>query len=116
MNVEDSDIPLLLMALHNAAKPVGLGSIPAREEDLTLAEAEEIVARVNDAALAPLGCAMFRVGSTYAFNYVYGRKLLLTIEKGQVTTFGAYDHENGEPGHGEAAVRALFAEHGRPIA
>ena len=85
---------VVLAALYNNAKVQGLGFLHATSQDMTLAEADEILNA--------------RPGPVAYFDYLHGRVMKVDVRENQLD-LRLYDRDNGV-GAGERAIREAVAK------
>lgn len=93
IDITGLDPAAVLAALYNASKPIGMGVLQARDGDMTVAEAQVLLAQTNN------------------FDYLYGRPIKVTIptdtsEPGTIINPRNYDCNFGI-GTAAAAIDAI---------
>lgn len=91
IDIRGLDKAAVLVALYNRARTQGMGMLHYRPEDMTIAEAQAILAE----------------GHTY-FDYLHGRVMKIRLE-GEDFDPALYDRDNGS-GAAQAAIDSIVRE------
>ena len=108
VNIKGIDKAKLLAALYNRGRPMGMGFLRAQPGDMTLEEAQKLVAG-GDSGDYPGGPLKGRGGDIPYFDYVYGRPLKVNLNGDKVSSWG-YDRDNGGTGSFAKIVKKLREE------
>lgn len=111
--IDVSDIPRaeLLAALYNHAQPMGLGFLQARNEPMTVEQAEKLVTGENietDYRGRPPGFRERAADKPAYFDYLYGRPLKIELN-GKTLREDLYDRDQGD-GAAQRVIDALRAK------
>lgn len=87
INIKGIDKPLVLAALYNNAKPLGMGMLHYTPEPMEIEEA----------------IALCEQQTRLYFDYVHGRVMKVDLSKDELNP-GLYDRDNG-PGAAEIALK-----------
>lgn len=102
INIKGIDKALILQALYNNSRPMGMGFLQARPGPMSIEDARELIAG-KDSGDYPGG----RHNVDGYFDYVYGRPLkLLFIGDDELRTDG-YDRDNGGDGTAARIIATL---------
>lgn len=95
VNIAGIDKADLLVALYNAARPVGLGYLEYDSKPMTRETALEVMEAGDDITQRLTGTDIWFSRSTCRFDYVKGRPLKIDISGDEMETSG-YDRDQGE--------------------
>jgi hypothetical protein len=95
----DVDPAIVLMALYNHSRPLGMGMINFQPGNMTLDEAKEIIS-----GIAP---------SHRYFDYFKGRVIKIDLNPGAALDFRLFDRDNGA-GAGMTAVMEVLTSPADP--
>ncbi len=103
IDISGIDKAVLLAALYNNSRPMGMGFLQARSGAMSAEEAAEEIKRGDDSA------RMFGNKTELYFDYLRGRPLKSNISGDTFRPWG-YDRDNGGPGTAAKIIAKLRTE------